>query len=170
MRFTHRGGKSKHNHAAIWTKMSFQESFSDKLPLFLILSIGHFSGIQTNLQNPFNIRFNPFHAFHTNVVSAPPAYIYLRITQIKSFFFKINIHKCNVPLDYRNIWKMVETINIFSHNCRAINYMQKRHDLFPFIRANIIWASAWDFQQCGMCDQQSLRSACAYAQSDHSLC
>ena len=26
-----------------------------------------------------------------------------------------------------------------------------------------------DFQQCGMCDQQSLRSACAYAQSDQSL-
>ena len=34
----------------------------------------------------------------------------------------------------------------------------------------LIWASAWDFQQCGMCDQQSLRSACAYAQSDQSLC
>ena len=33
-----------------------------------------------------------------------------------------------------------------------------------------IWASAWDFQQCSMCDQQSLRSACAYAQSDQSLC
>ena len=32
------------------------------------------------------------------------------------------------------------------------------------------WASAWDFQQYGMCDQQSLRSACAYAQSDQSLC
>ena len=31
------------------------------------------------------------------------------------------------------------------------------------------WASALDFQQCGMCDQQSLRSACAYAQSDQSL-
>ena len=31
------------------------------------------------------------------------------------------------------------------------------------------WAMAWDFQQCGMCDQQSLRSACAYAQSDLSL-
>ena len=29
---------------------------------------------------------------------------------------------------------------------------------------------AWDFQQCGMCDQQSLRSVCAYAQSDQSLC
>ena len=25
------------------------------------------------------------------------------------------------------------------------------------------------FQQCGMCDQQSLRSACAYEQSDQSL-
>ena len=26
------------------------------------------------------------------------------------------------------------------------------------------------FQQCGMSDQQSLRSVCAYAQSDQSLC
>ena len=25
-------------------------------------------------------------------------------------------------------------------------------------------------RQCGMCDQQSLRSACAYGQSDQSLC
>ena len=33
-----------------------------------------------------------------------------------------------------------------------------------------IYASEWDFQQCGMCDQQSLRSACAYTQSDQSLC
>ena len=29
---------------------------------------------------------------------------------------------------------------------------------------------AWDFQQRCLCDQQSLRSACAYAQSDQSLC
>ena len=33
-----------------------------------------------------------------------------------------------------------------------------------------IWASACDFQQCGICDLQSLRSACAYAQSDLRLC
>ena len=33
-----------------------------------------------------------------------------------------------------------------------------------------IWAATWDFQQCGMCDQQSLRSAWAYAQSNQSLC
>ena len=32
------------------------------------------------------------------------------------------------------------------------------------------FTTTWDFQQCGMCDQQSLRSACAYAQSDQSLC
>ena len=32
------------------------------------------------------------------------------------------------------------------------------------------WAATWDFQQCGMCDQQSLRSACAYTQSDQSHC
>ena len=27
-----------------------------------------------------------------------------------------------------------------------------------------------DFQQCGMCDQQRLRPACTYGQSDQSLC
>ena len=32
------------------------------------------------------------------------------------------------------------------------------------------WAVTWDFQQCGMCDQQRLRPACTYAQSDQSLC
>ena len=41
---------------------------------------------------------------------------------------------------------------------------------WPQTAISIIWASAWDFQQCGMCHQQSLRSACAYAQSDQSLC
>ena len=33
-----------------------------------------------------------------------------------------------------------------------------------------IWALTWNFQQCGMCDKQSLKSECAYAQSDQSLC
>ena len=32
------------------------------------------------------------------------------------------------------------------------------------------WAATLDFQQCGMCNQQSLRSPWAYAQSDQSLC
>ena len=34
----------------------------------------------------------------------------------------------------------------------------------------IYWAVTWDFQQCGICDQQSLTPACPYAQSDQSLC
>ena len=33
-----------------------------------------------------------------------------------------------------------------------------------------IRAATWDFQLCGMCDQQRLSSACSYAQSDQSLC
>ena len=41
--------------------------------------------------------------------------------------------------------------------------------LYKF-KATFILAIAWDFQQCGMCNQQRLRSACAYAQSDQSLC
>ena len=32
------------------------------------------------------------------------------------------------------------------------------------------WAVAWDFKQCGMCNQQNLRPACAYAQPDQSIC
>ena len=37
-------------------------------------------------------------------------------------------------------------------------------------KQNTIRAMTWDFQQCGKCDQQRLRPACAYAQSDQSLC
>ena len=32
------------------------------------------------------------------------------------------------------------------------------------------WVATWDFQQFGMCDQQRLRSACAYIPSDQSFC
>ena len=42
--------------------------------------------------------------------------------------------------------------------------------MFLYQWKNSIWAATCDFQQCGMCDQQSLRSACAYAQSDQSFC
>ena len=49
----------------------------------------------------------------------------------------------------------------FSHLTRFIIHGQ----IFIDIRA-----SACDFKQCGMWDQQSLRSACAHKQSDQSLC
>ena len=48
-------------------------------------------------------------------------------------------------------------------------FLQTAYTWCPFALLDI-WASAWDFQQFGMCDQQSLRPACAYAQSDQSLC
>ena len=62
------------------------------------------------------------------------------------------------------------------------NTLPKYHELndsFVYYKAPIVWpnigmydnwAVTCDFQQCGICDQQSLRSACAYAQSDQSLC
>ena len=42
--------------------------------------------------------------------------------------------------------------------------------LFAFYDKCLIRASACDFRQCGMCDQQGLRSACAYVQSGQGLC
>ena len=74
-------------------------------------------------------------------------------------------------------WK----INSSAHICQCLRYRASENlDRFHFKlifflyniynHANHIWASAWDFQQCGICDQQSLRSACAYVQSDQSPC
>ena len=50
----------------------------------------------------------------------------------------------------------------------CLNFYLKAFSIHCFI----IRASAWDFQQCGtlMWDQQRLRTACAYAQPDKSLC
>ena len=43
--------------------------------------------------------------------------------------------------------------------------------VYVFLIGNINnWAVTLDFQQCGMCDPQRLRPACAYVQSDQSLC
>ena len=53
-----------------------------------------------------------------------------------------------------------------SHLFTCYNYQCLR----TLTRKTTIWAGACDFQQCGMCDQQRLRPACAYAQSDQSLC
>ena len=51
------------------------------------------------------------------------------------------------------------------------NYVQYiLHKHFQVCRNPFMTYFQFDFQQCGMCDQQSLRSACAYTQSDQSLC
>ena len=46
--------------------------------------------------------------------------------------------------------------------------MHQNKQTLQLVSANI--SQGMRFQQYGMCDQQSLRSACAYAQSDQSLC
>ena len=57
------------------------------------------------------------------------------------------------------------------HNCTLI-YMHVHicHNKHSCHYGKYIWAATWDFHQCGMCDQQRLRPACAYAQSDQNLC
>ena len=58
------------------------------------------------------------------------------------------------------------------HLRNGITSKQRRFnvDATSFHRCFNIWVAARYFQQCGECDQQSLRSACTYAQSDQSLC
>ena len=52
-----------------------------------------------------------------------------------------------------------------------ISNCQNIHSLLKSLQnSETLRASACDFQQYGMYDQQTLRSACAYAQSDQSLC
>ena len=76
-----------------------------------------------------------------------------------------------VILRFRELWSCWQSLSLrtltsfWKRWCFADLDMQSA--LAGAIRT--AWASAWDFQQCGMCDQQSLRSACAYTQSDQSL-
>ena len=61
---------------------------------------------------------------------------------------------------FSKIWILTAQFKV----CTYINSLQYAR---PVVSIDL---SAWDIQQCGMRDQQSLRSACAYAQSDQSLC
>ena len=61
---------------------------------------------------------------------------------------------------------------MFAYYLLSIMYMAVEQIMFMAIIFELTllwwyynWASACDFQQYGMCDQQSLRSACAYALS-----
>ena len=62
-------------------------------------------------------------------------------------------------------WVRISKMVWFSYNISTIWPLQSLYSL-----NNIIELRHSDFQQYGMCDQQSVRSACAYAQSDQSLC
>ena len=73
----------------------------------------------------------------------------------------------------------VQSVLKFKKIDKGKNKQQQLFDLiqwrsfctYHFFRGSVvdIWAATSDFQQCGMCDQQRLRPACAYAQSDQSL-
>ena len=76
----------------------------------------------------------------------------------------INIHIHMTHLNYLELFiKSMEQIDF-----NTMDYFVK-NDLIASAKI-FKWAVTWDFQQCGMCDQQSLRSACAYVQSYQSLC
>ena len=68
-------------------------------------------------------------------------------------------------------WRPMKNVSIKSYICTHA-FQLKNKDLglllHSFLPGNI-WTVTWDFQQCGTCDQHSLRSACAYTQSDQSL-
>ena len=86
-----------------------------------------------------------------------------------------NLEKYN-EIPEENIWPVIDRHfpdnqyffqddNALVHRSRVL---QEYSDTLNLI--NLKWVATWDFQQCGMCDQQNFRSACAYAQSDQSLC
>ena len=74
-------------------------------------------------------------------------------------FAKISESTLHIKLRLYRFW-LNELHYVRKHVCKTWFNMLPR----------IKWAVTWDFQQYGMCYQQSLRSAYAYAQSDQNLC
>ena len=71
-----------------------------------------------------------------------------------AILFKSLMCKLDLRCDISDILKHIH-LNIHKRNIKS--KVQMSRDMIYF-------------QQCGMCDQQRLRSACAYTQSDQSLC
>ena len=85
---------------------------------------------------------------------------------VPSFPVKLNVWYFRPP-DKNAWWKK----SAFSQPKKYVAGTQKNRLIwdgsFEYPQHN--WWT-WDFQQCGMCDQQRLRPACTYAQSDQSHC
>ena len=75
-------------------------------------------------------------------------------------------HKFKTDFAADDIFKICPCFRKFESKSLSQSFVKKLSLVFCSLK----WASLWDFQQCGMCDQQRLRPACAYAQSDQSLC
>ena len=67
-----------------------------------------------------------------------------------------------------DIFKICPCFKKFESKSLSQSFVKKLSHVFCSLKYD--WAVTWDFQQFGMCDWQSLRSACAYAQYDQSLC
>ena len=93
-------------------------------------------------------------------------------------------HCMGVSRKFHEGWRSLDNVFFFwsswDAKCLGILFCTSFHHVqnctsFIFCIVHVQnWACfilcTWDFQQCGMCDQQSLRSACAYAQSDQRFC
>ena len=113
-----------------------------------------------NMVNPIIMLFCSF-VWNLSVASFMPHIIQRNVTSLMmSNYFRQYIAGYTVA----NIWRYPIRCSVAKANALESVFGTK------WKRYNIIWASAWDFQQCGMCDQQRLRPAWAYAQSDQSLC
>ena len=91
--------------------------------------------------------------------------------QLSYSFIKKNIHLLRYAIkNYGPVHGVSILIALLSSECSGESPHMRMLTRAFAARINKIWAATWDFQQCGMCDQQSLRSACAYAQSDQTFC
>ena len=136
----------------------------EHFPIFFLFK----SFVKIELSNPFTIILFATAETHTKI----------------EFFYKSGVCFSLVGNYYnpsRNSRQLIFTINavFYIDNlyrfCTVFlkirNIIKKKIDqkLQTAVLWKVIWAVTWDFQQCGICDQQSLRPACAYAQSDQSL-
>ena len=70
-------------------------------------------------------------------------------------------------------WSLIRVFPVwYSDKYFVISSPENQHLVENWKRSSVrnFRAVTWDFQQCGMGEQQSLRSACTYVQPDQSLC
>ena len=78
---------------------------------------------------------------------------------------------CLFPLNTNDGFIFSHTLLLAMHCFFLTSLKQRKFTIKVHIASQKYWLkSIWDFQQSGICDQQRLRPACAYAQSDQSLC
>ena len=65
-------------------------------------------------------------------------------------------------------WSSINSL-VFYMSSYPVAWKYCHHVLYFTSHLNMKWGATLDFQQCGMCDQQRLRPAWTYTQSDQSL-